>query len=163
MSRSTFSGPVLSGTAKYGQYKNIGNSSQVQTTAVTQAGAGTQNITLYIPALSQITSFTVDLYTVWDSATSAALTIGTASGGTQFVSSLDVKTGPAGRLTITPTAAQLLVWSSVAQDNTATTAAGVPTSSIVITLVATGATTAGSARVTVHYAQYDDRQGYQAA
>lgn len=161
MSRSSFSGPILSGTVKNNTYRNLGNSSVAQTTPVAQAGAGTQNITLYIPALSQITSFTVDLYTVWDSATSAALTIGTASGGTQFVSSLDVKTGPAGRMTITPTAAQLLAWSSVAQDNTATAAAGTPTSSIVITLVATGATTAGSARVTVHYLQYDDRQGYQ--
>lgn len=152
MGRSTFSGPVLSGTVRDGQYRNVGNSVQVQTTAVVQAGAGTQNITLYVPATSQILRFTIDSYVAFDSVTTAALTIGTASAGTQYVSSTDMKAA-AGRLTVTPTAAQLLAYSSTAVDATASAAAGTPMSAIVITLVATGTTTAGSARVSVEYAQ----------
>ena len=152
MGRSTFSGPVMSGTVRDGQYRNVGNSQQIQTTAITQAGAGTQNITLYVPATSQLLRFTIDLYTSWDSVTSAALTIGTASLGTQYVTSTDMKAA-AGRLTVTPTAAQILAYSSTAVDATASAAAGTPMSAIVITLVATGTTTAGSARVTVEYAQ----------
>lgn len=158
MSRSTFSGPILSGTVRYGQYKAVGNSSQAQSVTLTQNGTNVVNGTMYIPALSQITSFTVDTTVSWNSATSATLTIGTASGGTQYVTSVDVKAST-GRSTLTFTQAQLIAMLSAAQDNTVSTAAGAPLSTIVVTVTPVGATTAGTTVVTMHYLQYDDRQG----
>lgn len=153
MGRTTFTGPLMAGTIRDNQYRNVGSAVLSQTVTVNQAGAGTQNITLYVPANSRLLGFTVDLLTVWDSATSAALTVGTASAGTQYVSSLDVKTGPAGRMTIAPTAAQLTAMASTAVDAAASAAAGAPVSPLVITLAAVGATSAGQAVVTVQYVQ----------
>lgn len=157
MSRSTFSGPVLSGTVKYNQYRNVGNSLLIQ--SATMAANSTNNVDqiFYIPALSQMTTVVVDVLTAFDSATSATLTVGTAAGGTQYVTSVDAKV--AGRASITFTAAQLLAMSSLALDTTATTAAGQPTAVVAVRIAPVGATTTGLVRVTVHYAQYDDRQG----
>ena len=54
MSRSTFSGPVLSGTVKYNTYKNVGNSVISQTVTLAQNGTNAVSATLYIPASSQL-------------------------------------------------------------------------------------------------------------
>jgi hypothetical protein len=155
MSRSTFSGPVLSGTVKYNTYNNIGNSVVSQTDILNQNSTNVVNSTLYIPAQSQILRFTVDVLTAFNSATSATLTIGTASGGTQYVTSVDAKT--AGRASITFTAAQLLAMSSAAINTTDSAAAGQPISTIVITITPVGATSAGQVLVTTEYVQFDDR------
>lgn len=159
MSRSTFSGPVLSGTVRYNQYNNIGNSVVSQTDVLAQNGTNVVNSTLYVPATSQILRFTVDVLTAFNSATSAILTIGTTSGGTQYVTSIDAKT--AGRASYTFTAAQLLAMSSAAIDTTASLPAnaGAPVSTIVITITPTGATSAGLVWVTTEYIQADDRIG----
>lgn len=155
MSRSTFSGPVLSGTVKYNTYNNIGNSVVSQTDILNQNSTNVVNATVYVPAQSQILRFTVDVLTAFNSATTAVLTIGTASGGTQYVTSVDAKT--AGRASITFTAAQLLAMSSAAINTTDSAAAGQPISTIVITITPTGATSAGQVLVTTEYVQFDDR------
>lgn len=155
MSRSTFSGPVLSGTNKYGTYKNLGNSQQIQSAVMTQAGAAQVNQTFYVPALSQMVTVIVDVLVAFDS-TTAPLTVGTAAGGTQYVTLVDAKV--AGRASITFTAAQLLAMSSLAQDTTATNGSGTPTAAVVASIIPTGTATVGSVRVTIQYAQYDDRQ-----
>lgn len=154
MSRSTFSGPVLSGTTKYNQYKNVGNSLLVQSAVMTQAGAAQVNQTFYVPALSQMTTIVVDVLTAFDS-TTAPLTVGLTAGGTEYVTLVDAKV--AGRASITFSAAQLLAMSSLAQNTAATTGSGTPTAAVVVSIIPTGTATAGSVRVTIHYAQYDDR------
>lgn len=157
MSRVTFSGPVLSGTTKSNTYRNLGNSLLVQSAVMTQNSTNNVDQTFYIPGLSQMTTIVVDVLTAFDSATSATLTVGLTAGGTQYVTSVDVKV--AGRASITFSAAQLLAMSSTALDTTATNASGTPTSAVAVRIAPVGATTAGSVRVTVHYVQYDDRQG----
>ena len=151
MGRSTFSGPVLSGTVRDGQYRNVGNSVQLQTATIAQNSTNAVSATYYMPATSQMIRITVDVLTAFDSATTAVLTVGTTAGGTQYITTIDVKV--AGRASYTFTAAQLLAMSSTAQDNTATAAAGAPTSTVVATVTPTGATTAGLVRVTIEYAQ----------
>lgn len=155
MSRSTFSGPVLSGTVKYNTYNNIGNSVVSQTDILNQNSTNVVNATVYVPAQSQILRFTVDVLTAFNSATTATLTIGTASGGTQYITTIDAKT--AGRAAYTFTAAQLLAMSSAAINTTDSTAAGQPISTIVITITPVGATSAGQVLVTTEYVQFDDR------
>ena len=155
MSRSTFSGPVLSGTVKYNAYKNVGNSLLLQNSTLVQNSTNVVNATDYFPAGSQLLNITVDVLTAFDSATSAALTIGVSSGDTTYVTTINAKT--AGRASYTFTAAQLLAMSSLVQDNTATAAAGQPTSTIVTTITPVGATTTGTVLVTFQYAQFDDR------
>lgn len=159
MSRSTFSGPVLSGTVRQNQYRNVGNSILGQSQTITQNGTNAVSATFYVPALSQITNFVVDTTVSWNSATSAILTIGLTAGGTEYVTSVDVKAAT-GRSTITFTQAQLIAMLSAAINTSDSTAAGQPISRIVATVTPTGATSAGTTVVNVHYMQYDDRQGY---
>lgn len=157
MSRSTFSGPVLSGTVRYNTYKNIGNSVVSQTQTITQNSTNAVSATFYLPALSQIADITMDTTVAWNSATSAILTVGLTAGATDYVTSVDVKAASPNRATYTFTAAQLTAMLSAAQNTTDTTAAGQPTSRLVATVTPTGATSAGTTVITVRYAQFDDR------
>lgn len=159
MSRSTFSGPVLSGTQRYGAFRNIGNSMVLQTATMNQNSTNNVDQTFYLPAGSQITTFVVDVLTAFDSATSATLTIGLTAGGTEYVTSVNAKT--AGRAALTFTGAQLTAMLSSATNTSATNSSGVPTSAVVVRIAPVGATTAGQVQVTIHYAQPDDRTGYQ--
>ena len=156
MSRATFSGPVLSGTVKYNTYKNVGNSTILQTATITQNSTNAVSATFYIPATSQLVDILVDPIVAFDSATSAVLSVGTAAAGTQYASGVDVK-GSTSRVRPTFTLTQLTNMAATATDATVSPLAGTPTSTVVATVTPTGATTAGQVRVTLIYAQFDDR------
>ena len=97
--------------------------------------------TFYLPAGAQILNILVDVLTAFDSVTSATLSAGTASGGTQYASGVNVKAAT-GRITPTFTATQLTNMISVGT-NTA----------LVVSITPVGATTAGSVQVSVTYVQ----------
>lgn len=156
MSRSTFSGPVLSGTSRYAPIRNIGNSLVVQVATITQNSTNPVSATFYLPGNSQITNFTLDTTVSWNSATSAVLTIGITAGGTEYVTSVDVKAAT-GRSAYTFTQAQLIAMLSTALNTSDSLAAGTPISRVVATVTPTGATSAGTTVVQVHYLQADDR------
>lgn len=165
MSRSTFSGPVLSGTVRYNTYKNVGNSVITQTATITQNSTNVVSATFYIPGTSQLIDILVDPIVAFDSVTSAVLSVGTAAAGTQYASGVDVK-GSTTRVRPTFTLTQLTNMAATAVDSTATAAAtpggNHPISTVVATVTPTGATTAGQVRVTLIYAQYDDRSASSA-
>lgn len=98
----------------------------------------TQNITFVLPKNARIVAFFIDVLTAYDSATSATLSIGSASAGTQYVSGVNAKT--AGRAAPTLSAAQLLAASDITTNTT-----------VYATVTSVGQPTAGSVRVTVQY------------
>jgi hypothetical protein len=147
MATTQFKGPVTAGTIKETSgdgtlVKNTGTVVLAQTASVSQTAAGTTNATIYLPASAQITDFNVDLITQWNSATSAALTVGTTSAGAQYVTSIDVKTATTGRQALTLTGAQVLAMSGISSNT-----------SVVATVASVGTTTTGSAIITVFYIQ----------
>ena len=91
-----------------------------------------------LPVGAQITSFSIDTLTAYNSATSATLTIGSASAGSQYVGSVDAKT--AGRAAPTLSAAQLTAMANIGTSTT-----------VFATVTSVGQPTAGSTRVTVFY------------
>jgi hypothetical protein len=115
-----------------------GNASFVQT--ATNSGVATlvQDISFTLPANSQILRVIADVLTAYDSATSATLSVGTTSGGTQYASSINAKT--AGRAAPTLSAAQLLAMANIGTNTT-----------VVATVTSVGQPTAGLVRVTVEY------------
>lgn len=143
MSLTAFTGPV--GT--FTQQNDGTNHSDLGLVEMTQVATLTQNSTtavtaiVYLPKSAQIVDFLIDDLTVWDSATSATLSIGTAAAGTQYVGSINTKT--AGRQAPTYTSAQLTAMSNIGTTNFA----------VYITVTVVGATTAGITRVTVRYIQ----------
>jgi hypothetical protein len=142
MAQTTFSGPIRSGTKEAGIAggPNVGIVSLAQTGTIAQNGVGTVDLTFNLPANAQITSITPDVTIAYDSATTATLTAGTASGGTQYITSVNVKTG--GRTVATYTAAQAAAMANITTNTT-----------LVVSVTTVGATTAGAVRVTVHYIQ----------
>lgn len=170
MGQTTFSGPIRSGTVRdAGTYLNTGKVILMQywtydipnllltapngtTTALTVA-AGAFNSSLYIPATSVITNIYADVDVVYNQGTSAAATVGYTSGGTEYVTTLDLKTA-AGRINPTFTGAQLLAMNSSTTDATASAAAGVGLSRVYlrITSVGTNAST-GHGFIYVFYQQ----------
>ena len=156
MSRTTFSGPVKSGTNRYAPYYNAGTTVITQTTAFAFTAAGTTTNTLYIPSGSQILSFTFDTVTAFTGGT-GAVTVGNVPSGTQYVSSTTVTS--AGRVlpTASYTAAQLTAFLSTPVDVASTVTGSNPCSAIAVTAVAGTGATAGNLVVTVTYIQSDDR------
>lgn len=135
-------GAIKSGDSP-SEYQNVGYAVFAQTKLVdfvAESGGGNDNVdvTIQVPVSAQVHSINVDTLTAWDSVTSAGLTVGTSDGGTQFLSSSDVKS--AGREAPTLTAAQLALWDDVGSTNT-----------LHIRVAQSGNTTAGQARVTVLY------------
>ena len=111
-----------------------------QSNTIAQNSTSAVSTTFTLPASSQIINVFIDVLTAFNSATSATLTIGTAAAGTQYVSGVDAKT--AGRAAPTLTATQLSNMASIGTNT-----------SVVATVTPVGATSAGSVRVTVVYAQ----------
>ena len=99
----------------------------------------TQDITFELPPGSQLIAIIPDVLTAYDSATSATLSVGTTSGGTQYASGINAKT--AGRAAVTVSAAQ-----AAAMDDIGTS------TSVVATITSVGQPTAGLVRVTLQYA-----------
>jgi hypothetical protein len=111
-----------------------------QSNTIAQNSTSAVSTTFTLPASSQIINVFIDVLTAFNSATSATLTMGTAAAGTQYVSGVDAKT--AGRAAPTLTATQLSNMASIGTNT-----------SVVATVTPVGATSAGSVRVTVVYAQ----------
>lgn len=142
---TAFAGPLISGPRRYTDSSgpaNTGLAVLTQTAVLTQNSTNNVSATFTLPPNSQILDFLVDTTTAWNSGTSAGLTIGTAALGTQYVSSIDVKTNTNPRAALAPTTAQLLAMYDI---NTNT--------SVVATVAVSGATSAGSTRVTIRYVQ----------
>ena len=155
MSNTTFSGPVRVGTIKDPiTQQNVGrvlcmqhwkydipglaltNMTTGAVTALTLA-AGTFDSSIYIPSGSVITNFYADVDVVYNQGSTAAATIGTAAGGTQYVTTMDLK-GATGRIAPTFTAAQLLAMNSAAVDTAASAAAGTNTARVFLRITSTG-------------------------
>ncbi len=141
MGQATLSGPLRTGTIKENAGANLGNVTLSQTNTFTQNSTTAVDVTFYLPANSQILYFYFDVLVAYDSATSATISAGRTSGGTELASGVDAKTA-AGRIAPTLTATQL---GNMADITTNTT--------VVVTVTVVGATTAGNGRVTVVYVQ----------
>ena len=161
MSRSTFSGPIKSGTNRYAPYKNTGTTVLSQTLPLAFDTTLVQNATFYIPAGSQILNAWVDVTTGYNSATSATLSIGKTSGGTEYASGVNVKT--TGRTTPTFTTTQLTNMLNTPVDvSSSATGNNGACSAVIATVTSVGQPTGGATQVTIQYIQSDDRSAYSA-
>ena len=142
MAQTTFSGPLQSGDKPAGIAggPNIGQAYLAQTALINFDATLVQNATFNIPTSSQIVDFYVDVLTAYDSATSATLSAGTATGGTQYLSAISAKT--AARRPNAFSAAQLAAMDDVGTNRT-----------VVATVTSVGQPTAGQVRVTLLYVQ----------
>lgn len=154
MASSTFSGPIRAGTQREGVRASLGKGLFMQffkwdvpnllltspngiTTALTTA-AGTFDSSMYVPTNSIITNIYADIDVVYNQGTSAAITVGTAAAGTQYVTTIDIKAAAA-RVNPTFTGAQLLAMNAAVVDTTSTTANnGVSTSLVSMRLTSVG-------------------------
>jgi hypothetical protein len=142
MSQTTWSGPLASGDINAGTAggPNIGLAVLSQTVLIDFDTTLVQTGTINVPYGSQLVEIVVDVLTQYNSATSATVAVGTASGGTQYASGVNAKTGV--RVYPTFTAAQL-----AAMDDVGTNGA------VVATVTSVGQPTAGQVRVTYTYVQ----------
>lgn len=138
---STFTGPIRSGTNKDDPQNNLGLAVLSQSKVIARDATLVQNQTFYLPPNSQIVDVLCDVITAYDSATSATLSVGTASGGTQYASGVNAKTTGRARPTFTNT--QLGAMADIGVSNVA----------VVATVTSVGQPTVGSVRVTVQYVQ----------
>jgi hypothetical protein len=150
---TSFGGPVLSGPRNAGNsafnFGNQGFGLLTQVVQLTQNGTNNVSATCQIPRHSQIVDFYADSTVIWNSATSAVLSIGTTAGDTTYVNGLGLQTSTSGNGRLKPTF------------NTTQIAAIGDTGSnenVVFTVTPTGATSAGSTFVTMLYRQ---TQNYQ--
>ena len=145
MSFSTFSGPIRSGTVRYGANDNTGLAMLAQsydTGDLTGTAVGNVDRLLgYLPAGSQIVNILID-QVVAATAGTTTISTGSTSGGAEL--SAAVVTTAGGRFTGTATAATQLAWQT-------STSADTPV--YVRVAVGTATLTAGRAIVTVVYVQ----------
>ena len=142
MARTTWSGPLASGTRDdgFGTSVDIGLAVLSQTVLIDFDATLVQSKTVNLPQDSQIVDIIVDVLTDYNSASSATLTVGTAAAGTQYAGSVNAKT--AGRVRPTFSAAQLAAMDDVDTNTT-----------VVATVTSVGQPTAGQVRVTYLYVQ----------
>lgn len=142
MARTSWSGPLASGDRPSGVSggPNIGLVTLSQTALINFDTTLVQNATFNLPASSQIVDFYVDVLTAFNSATSATLSAGTASGGTEYLSAINVKT--AARRPNAYSAAQLAAMDDIGTNRT-----------VVATVTSVDQPTAGQVRVTILYVQ----------
>ena len=134
MAFSTFSGPIRSGTVRYG----IGNNTGVAVLAQANALGLTTSVACVLPAGAQILNIFIDVTTTFT--TGATLAVGDGTTTAKYVTAITTPT--AGRQTITFTAAQLTAMSNIGTTDVAVT----------ITMAGTTAV-AGAGFITVVYAQ----------
>lgn len=153
MGQTHFSGPVIAGTKTTGQTDgpNQGYVRLSQTVAISFNATLVSNSTIYLPQGAIIESFTNDVLTAFDSATSATLSAGVASGGTEYMSGVNVKAAT-GRIAATYTAAQLAASKNISVLGVAVSAAN-QVKTVNITVTSVGQPTAGYVYVTVNYIQ----------
>lgn len=136
---TAFSGPVLSGPVSIPSQQ--GYALLAQTVSLTQNGTAVVSQTMSLPSHSQIVDLYVDPSVVWNSGTSAALTIGTAAADTAYLGSTAMTTQST-RLRPSFSTAQIAAMEDVGANN-----------NVVITVTPTGATSAGTTFVTMLYRQ----------
>lgn len=158
MSRTTFSGPVKSGTIKYNQYQNVGTTVLEQRAVITANTSGlVTTVTEYIPANSVLLNITIDVITGFDSATSAGLVIGNSLTSNLYVATTSVLAAAQGRITPTFTVAQLTAMNNTAADISSSVTGESACSALTMTVTSVGQPTVGTIYVTFIYAQSDDR------
>lgn len=142
MSQTTFSGPLISGDKQAGVTggPNTGYAVLSQVLPIVFGATLVQDYTFYLPPSSQIVDFYIDVTTAYNSATSATLSAGITSGGTEYASGVSVKT--AGRRAPTYSAAQVGNMASVGTNTT-----------LVATVTSVGQPTAGAGYIRVMYVQ----------
>lgn len=142
MAQTTWSGPLASGDKAAGVSggPNIGQAVLSQTFLINFDGTLVQTGSVNLPTNSQIVEIYADMITPYNSATSATLTVGTAAAGTQYVTSVNAKTG--GRNTTTHTAAQVGAMANIGTNT-----------GVFATVTSVGQPTAGQVRVTIQYVQ----------
>lgn len=133
-------GPFQTGTGLDNTGADTGTVVLSQTGLVGFDDTLVQDLTFVLPANAQIVDFYVDVLTAYDSASSATLSAGAASGDTDYLSGINVKT--TGRKSNGYSAAQLAALDDIGTDT-----------SVVVTVTSVGQPTAGSVRVTVLYVQ----------
>jgi hypothetical protein len=133
-------GPLQLGTGLDNTGTDTGYVVQSKSVTLAQNSTTAVNATVVLPANSQIVNIIADVTTAYNSVTSAVLTVGTAAAGTQYVTSIDAKTG--GRASYSFSAAQVSAMANIGTNT-----------SVVATVTPTGTTSAGAARVTVNYVQ----------
>jgi hypothetical protein len=108
---STFSGPLRSGTQRYGAVRNTGLVVLTQSldTGVVTAGVGNVDVPLGIlPQGSQIVDIAVDQIVVPGGTSTSTISVGNTSGGAELMAAV-VTTG-GGRFRGTSTTATQLAW-----------------------------------------------------
>lgn len=133
-----FQGAVKSGDGFSETATGVGTAVFSQTELIDFNTTLASEAVFVLPKDGQIVDVVVDVLTAYNSATSATLTVGSASAGTQYAGAVDAKT--AGRVRPTFSAAQLAAMDDI-DGNT----------SVYATVTSVGQPTAGSARVTVLY------------
>lgn len=133
-----FQGAVKSGDGFSETATGVGTAVFSQTALIDFNATLTSEAVFVLPKDGQIVDVVVDVLTAYNSATSATLTVGSASAGTQYAGAVDAKT--AGRVRPTFSAAQLAAMDDI-DGNT----------SVYATVTSVGQPTAGSTRVTVLY------------
>ena len=147
MSFATFSGPLRSGTQRYGAGRNTGlvmlNQSYDTGDLTGTVVSNVDGARFVLPQGAQIVNILVD-QVVAATAGTMTISVGTTSGGAELMAAVATTAG--GRFTGTATAATQLAW------QTSTTA---DTTVYVRVAVGTATLTAGRAIVTIVYAQRD--------
>ncbi len=133
-----FQGAVKSGDGFSETATGVGTAELIQSQIINFDADLTQEATFVLPKSGQIVDVIVDVLTAYDSATSATLTVGSASAGTQYAGSVNAKT--AGRTRPTFSAAQLAAMDDIGTSTT-----------VYATVTSVGQPTAGQVRVTVVY------------
>ena len=133
-----FQGAVKSGDGFSETAVGVGTAEFVQSVVIASNATLTSEATFVLPKNAQVLDMYADVLTAFDSATSATLTVGSASAGTQYAGSLNAKT--AGRAAPTYSAAQLLAMSNITTNTT-----------VYATITSVGQPTTGSVRVTIRY------------
>lgn len=155
MSDSTFSGPLKAGpqkdvTGSSTDPYNQGFARLQQNVNIAFNATLKSEALINVPPGCRIDSVVPDVLTAFNSGTSATLSVGITSGGTDYVSGVDVKTST-GRKTPTYTAAQLAAMSG--QNVTGTAAAIAAPGNVYITITSVGQPTAGYVTVAINYTQ----------
>jgi len=133
-------GALQTGTGLDNTGADTGTVVLTQTGVVSFDDTLVQDLTFVLPANAQIIDFNVDALTGYDSATSATLSAGTTSGGTEYLNGINVKT--TGRKSNGYSAAQLAAIADIGTDT-----------DVVVTVTSVGQPTAGNVRVTLLYVQ----------
>lgn len=147
MSFSTFSGPIRSGTVRYGVNDNTGLAMLAQSydtgNLANPTVVGNYDALLgYLPAGSQIVNILVDQVVATGGGATSTISVGSTSGGAELMAGVATTAG--GRFTGTATAATQLAWQT-------STSADTPV--YVRNAITVASATAGRTIVTVVYVQ----------